>query len=73
MWLANPPAAKKLREASSGGSFEQVLGLLRSGANVRKQDSKGRTALHFASCRGESDIGQCTGLLCGVHTCKTLQ
>lgn len=49
-------AAKKLREAASGGSFEEVAALLRGGANAQKSDSKGRTALHFASCRGEPEM-----------------
>ena len=50
-------AAKKLREAASGGSFEEVVALLRGGANAQKPDSKGRTALHFASSRGEPEMG----------------
>ena len=35
-----------------------VLELVRSGANVTRQDSKGRSALHFASTRGAADIGK---------------
>ena len=35
-----------------------VLELVRNGANVTRQDLKGRTALHFACCRGASDIGK---------------
>eukprot|EP00731_Ephydatia_muelleri_P028672 Em0020g316a len=43
--------AGKLREAASNGSYEDVLELLRQGANAELADSKGRTALHFAACK----------------------
>ena len=35
-----------------------VLDLVRKGVDVTRADSKGRTALHFASCRGDANMGK---------------
>lgn len=35
-----------------------VLDLVRKGVDVTRADAKGRTALHFASCRGDANLGR---------------
>ena len=35
-----------------------VLDLVRKGVDVTRADTKGRTALHFASCRGDANMGK---------------
>ena len=34
-----------------------VLGLVKKGADATVADNKGRTALHFAACRGDANMG----------------
>ena len=38
--------------------FHTVLELIRKGADVTTADSKGRTALHFASCKGDANLSK---------------
>ena len=38
-------------------SYWTVLQEIRKGADVTKADNKGRTALHFAATRGDSNMG----------------
>ncbi|XP_075911765.1 ankyrin repeat domain-containing protein 54 isoform X2 [Petromyzon marinus] len=52
---------KRLREASSGGDIETVYRLLiEHEVEPCAADEKGRTALHFASCGGHTNIAACT-------------
>lgn len=48
--------SKKLRAAASDGTYEEVFQLVQGGANVTVSDTKGRTALHFAACRGDANM-----------------
>lgn len=57
-------ATRKLPKIVSDGTYEEVCQLLRQGANPQTADSKGRTPLHFAACRGEPGICKC---LCIVY------
>ncbi|GCB71291.1 ankyrin repeat domain-containing protein 54 [Scyliorhinus torazame] len=51
-------AQKRLREAANANEVEIVSQLLECGAEPCVADDKGRTALHFASCNGNSSIVQ---------------
>ncbi|XP_059809511.1 ankyrin repeat domain-containing protein 54-like isoform X3 [Hypanus sabinus] len=51
-------AQKRLREAANANEVETVSQLLEGGADPCVADDKGRTALHFASCNGNSSIVQ---------------
>lgn len=51
-------AQKRLREAANANEVEIVNQLLECGAEPCVADDKGRTALHFASCNGNSSIVQ---------------
>ncbi|CAI8018881.1 Ankyrin repeat domain-containing protein 54 [Geodia barretti] len=48
--------SKRLRKAASDGSYEDLLQEIRRGVDVTKADSKGRTALHFAATRGDTNM-----------------
>lgn len=48
---------RQLRQAAQDGDFEAVQSHLDDGVNPRATDDKGRTALHFASSKGCSQIG----------------
>ena len=50
-------------------SSPAVLDLVRKGANVRAADSKGRTPLHFAACRGDANMGGWVCLCACVSVC----
>lgn len=43
--------------SSLSSSLPIVLSLVRKGADVTNADNKGRTALHFAACRGDANLG----------------
>jgi len=49
---------KKLREAVQAGDEEKVDNLIDAGCDVSAPDDKGRTALHFASAKGNLKIVQ---------------
>ncbi|XP_067875613.1 ankyrin repeat domain-containing protein 54 [Heterodontus francisci] len=51
-------AQKRLREAANANEVEIVGQLLEDGTEPCSADDKGRTALHFASCNGNSSIVQ---------------
>jgi hypothetical protein len=48
--------SKRLRKAASDGSYEDLLQEIRRGVDVTKADIKGRTALHFAATRGDTNM-----------------
>lgn len=47
---------RRLRTAASTNNVEKLNELLESGANPNSADENGRTALHFACCRGYSEV-----------------
>ncbi len=47
--------------------YDAVLELVKKGTDVRTADSKGRTPLHFAACRGDANMGECCKHS-GIHT-----
>ncbi|KAB0393816.1 hypothetical protein E2I00_000695 [Balaenoptera physalus] len=49
---------KRLRDSANANDVETVQQLLEDGADPCAADDKGRTALHFASCNGNDQIGQ---------------
>uniref|UniRef100_UPI00398F0B2C ankyrin repeat domain-containing protein 54 isoform X2 n=1 Tax=Pristiophorus japonicus TaxID=55135 RepID=UPI00398F0B2C len=49
---------KRLREAANANEVEIVSQLLEGGTDPCAADDKGRTALHFASCNGNSSVVQ---------------
>ncbi|XP_069765911.1 ankyrin repeat domain-containing protein 54 isoform X3 [Narcine bancroftii] len=51
-------AQKRLREAANANEVEIVSQLLEGGTDPCIADDKGRSALHFASCNGNSSIVQ---------------
>ncbi|XP_060705330.1 ankyrin repeat domain-containing protein 54 [Hemiscyllium ocellatum] len=51
-------AQKRLREAANANEVDIVSQLLECGTEPCVADDKGRTALHFASCNGNSSIVQ---------------
>ncbi|XP_032869016.1 ankyrin repeat domain-containing protein 54 [Amblyraja radiata] len=51
-------AQKRLREAANANEVETVSQLLELGTDPCVADDKGRTALHFASCNGNSSVVQ---------------
>jgi hypothetical protein len=51
-------ATRKLVKVVSHCDYGEVCELLQQGADPRFSDSKGRTSLHFAACRGDSSIVQ---------------
>lgn len=51
-------AQKRLREAENANEVETVSQLLEVGTDPCVADDKGRTALHFASCNGNSSVVQ---------------
>ncbi|XP_047297095.1 ankyrin repeat domain-containing protein 54 isoform X3 [Homo sapiens] len=51
-------ALKRLRDSANANDVETVQQLLEDGADPCAADDKGRTALHFASCNGNDQIGQ---------------
>uniref|UniRef100_A0A8C8ZTQ3 Ankyrin repeat domain-containing protein 54 n=1 Tax=Prolemur simus TaxID=1328070 RepID=A0A8C8ZTQ3_PROSS len=50
-------ALKRLRDSANANDVETVQQLLEDGADPCAADDKGRTALHFASCNGNDQIG----------------
>lgn len=49
---------KKLRIAANLGDLQAVEKLLDEGVNPRSSDNRGRTALHFAACKGDIQMGK---------------
>lgn len=47
---------RRLRSAASTNNVEKLNQLLELGVNPNSSDENGRTALHFACCKGYSDI-----------------
>ncbi|XP_012576084.1 PREDICTED: ankyrin repeat domain-containing protein 54 isoform X1 [Condylura cristata] len=62
-------ALKRLRDSANANDVETVQQLLEDGADPCAADDKGRTALHFASCNGNGQIGLCGGELTRQAVC----
>lgn len=64
-------ALKRLRDSANANDVETVQQLLEDGADPCAADDKGRTALHFASCNGNDQIGEsweATELVKGINS-----
>ena len=49
-----------------------VLALVKRGTDVKKADLKGRTPLHFAACRGDSNVGKYVEMFAWMDLCNRL-